>query len=223
MPEFDAFSQRYTHILDQCISFSGEGTEYFAENKALYIARALAPSFSGRVLDYGCGIGLLAKSLLRLLPGARVDGYDISAASLRELDPELAGLGRFTDNTEELRSDYDLILVANVMHHIDPRDRPATFRALKERLVPGGRLMVFEHNPYNPLTRWIVKHCAFDKDAVLLSSRETLRHMAAAGFMSLRRDYITFMPGFLSSLRPWEAHLGWCPLGAQYAAVGRLP
>ena len=77
--------------------------------------------------------------------------------------------------------------------------------------------MFFEHNPFNPLTRWVVAHCEFDDDAVLLWPRESAGYLAAAGLSDPRRDYMLFFPKALSALRGLEASLRWCPLGAQYA------
>ena len=72
----------------------------------------------------------------------------------------------------------------------------------------------------NPLTQWVVKHCPFDDDAVLLRPREAARYFAGAGLSIARRDYIVFMPHLLSLLRPFEPWLAWLPLGAQYAVLG---
>ena len=88
------------------------------------------------------------------------------------------------------------------------------------RLRPGGSLVVFEHNPLNPLTRRTVDTCPFDKNAILLPATETRKLIAARGLILVKRDYIVFFPRAFSALRPLEAALGWCPLGAQYAVIG---
>ncbi|MBI5202085.1 MAG: class I SAM-dependent methyltransferase, partial [Elusimicrobia bacterium] len=141
--------------------------------------------------------------------------------SLKSAEAELARKVRFTADAASLGSDYSLIVVANVFHHIEPAQRKATFAALRKLLALGGRLVVFEHNPFNPATQWIVDRCAFDENAVLLPSSETIDGMKAAGLTPERRDFISFVPGFLAPLQPLERFLGWCPAGAQYAAVGR--
>ena len=90
-----------------------------------------------------------------------------------------------------------------------------------ERLRPGGRLFVFEHNPYNPVTRHLVNTCPFDADAVLLTRAETVSLLKAAGFEPSAAAYCLFFPQMLAVFRPLEAWLGWLPLGGQYFVAGR--
>jgi hypothetical protein len=76
--------------------------------------------------------------------------------------------------------------------------------------------VVFEHNPYNPLTVHAVKTCLFDANAVLIPARTLLENMQRAGFASCIRQYRIFFPGPLRALRGFEPWLAWLPLGAQY-------
>ena len=112
-----------------------------------------------------------------------------------------------------------MIVVANVMHHIPLERRADVVQNLAERLGVGGLLAIFEHNPGNPVTRWVVEHCPFDDDAVLLPPRETVSRIENAGLRLNRRDYIVFMPSCLQWLRPLESSLRWLPMGAQYVVV----
>jgi hypothetical protein len=81
--------------------------------------------------------------------------------------------------------------------------------------------VVFEHNPYNPLTVHAVKTCPFDANAVLIPARALLQHMKQAGFSTLVRRYRLFFPGPLRALRHLERRLAWLPLGAQYYVAAR--
>jgi SAM-dependent methyltransferase len=217
--DFDRFADSYTHVLDRGLSVSGEDSTYFAEYKARYLQRVLGSSFAGKVLDFGCGIGILAHYLRKHLPAARIDGFDVSQDSILKVDPALSSQGRFTSSLHDLAYDYDLIVVANVMHHIAPEQRPGVVQDLAGRLRPEGLLSIFEHNPANPVTRWVVERCPFDDDAILLPPRETIGRIETAGLRLERRDYIVFMPSFLHWLRPLESSLRWLPLGAQYVVV----
>jgi SAM-dependent methyltransferase len=217
--DFDRFAQDYSTVLDRSLALSGEDSSYFAEYKALYLRHLLGPSFSGKVLDFGCGVGLLARFLQTHLPAAHVHGFDVSKDSIAKVDPALSSRGMFTSSLADLARDYDLIVIANVMHHIPPDQRPNALGDLAQRLRERGLLSIFEHNPANPLTRWVVERCPFDDDAVLLPSAETVQRVQAAGLQLRRRDYTVFMPGFLHWLRPLERYLCWLPLGAQYAVV----
>jgi 2-polyprenyl-3-methyl-5-hydroxy-6-metoxy-1,4-benzoquinol methylase len=217
--EFDRFAGRYRDILDEGVRASGESSEYFADHKARYVARVLGADFGGKILDYGCGVGLVASALAALMPRAALHGFDPSLESIGRVPREVAARGRFTADAGALDGDYDAVVIANVMHHVAPCERQGTMDALAARLARGGRLVVFEHNPLNPATRWVVSHCPLDDGAVLLRRRETERYLTGAGLTLDRTDYIVFFPRALAALRPLEPRLAWLPLGAQYAVV----
>jgi 2-polyprenyl-3-methyl-5-hydroxy-6-metoxy-1,4-benzoquinol methylase len=223
MPEeFDQFAQDYKSVLDQSLKLGGETGDYFAEYKALYTARRLGNNFSGKILDYGCGIGLLAQVLLKHLPQAVIHGYDVSALCLEQVPSHLKDQGLYTSDVNSLSKDYDLIVIANVFHHIVPALRLDVIIKLKGLLKATGRIMIFEHNPLNPLTCKIVRESPLDKVVVLLSGRETVSYLKNAGFEVRTLDYIVFFPKFLSALRWAEPFLCWLPVGAQYVIIARL-
>ena len=217
--DFDRFSDTYEQMVNQSVWLAGEGAEYFAELKARYLAHFLGPTFCGKVLDFGCGVGLLSGFVLSCLPGCQLHGYDLSRASLGQIRPEVSKRGNFTSLEHELDTDYDVIVVANVMHHVAKAGRQNLILSLERRLGEAGTLAIFEHNPLNPLTRWAVKQCPFDVGVTLLWPREVRKYCAAAGLVPRRQHYITFFPRKLASLRFLEPALTWCPLGAQYAVM----
>ena len=55
-------------------------------------------------------------------------------------------------------------------------------------------VFIFEHNPYNPVTRHAVNTCAFDRDAILLSPRDMERIVMGAGLTLLGRKFLLFLP-----------------------------
>ena len=85
-------------------------------------------------------------------------------------------------------------------------------------LKPGGRIYLFEHNPANPVTRYLVKTCVFDKDAKLLGYNYCNKLLKDARFRNIEKKFILFFPrsGILSNLIKLEDKLGWMPLGGQY-------
>ena len=220
LAEFDAFANTYQNLVTDSVRLSGESSEYFAAYKAAYVARVLPSKRIEKVLDYGCGVGSLAKHLKNQLPATRIDGFDLSTESLQRVDQTLRKQGVYSSCPNDLKADYDLIVLSNVLHHVRPEGRQAVFSEIFARLRDGGSLIVFEHNPYNPLTRWAVSQCPFDGDAVLLRNGETLRRFQLADFRILRSDFIVFFPRWLAPLRSLEPHLNWIPCGAQYAVVG---
>jgi 2-polyprenyl-3-methyl-5-hydroxy-6-metoxy-1,4-benzoquinol methylase len=223
LDNFDKFAHDYKTILDKSLEMTGETGEYFCNYKAACISRWAGKDFSGKILDYGCGVGLLSENLLKYFPRAAVDGYDVSAASIENVPESLKRQGRFTSDIDHLSRDYDLIIVANVLHHVEARERRDVVAKIQEMLRKEGKVIIFEHNPFNPLTRKIVRNSALDRGVVLLPHRETVSYLKDAGFEDVRLNHIVFFPGFLSALRWAEPFLSWFPLGAQYAAAGQAP
>ena len=76
--DFDRYATNYREVLNDSVSASGESGEYFANYKAQYIARLLGTGFEGRILDYGCGIGMVTAELTKLLPRGHIEAFDQS-------------------------------------------------------------------------------------------------------------------------------------------------
>ncbi|MGO4816212.1 class I SAM-dependent methyltransferase, partial [Cupriavidus sp. 2MCAB6] len=111
---------------------------------------------------------------------------------------------------------FDVVYTICVVHHVPPAQWPAFFSELKRVLKPGGMVVIFEHNPRNPLTQRVVSNCVFDKNAVLLRSEQTRELIANAGFHDiLERFIITILP-LNKGLRSLDLMLGRLPFGAQY-------
>ena len=192
MAEFDSYANDYNRTVAQSIAASGETPQYFADYKARHLIDRVPVGSASKVLDFGCGIGNLVYALHHRVPGVSVDGYDPSSASLERISSDIRKAGRFSADLSELDSDYDAVVMAGVLHHIPPRDRARVIDQAIMRLGTHGSLVVFEHNPLNPITRRVVDACPLDKDAILLPAAETLRLMKGAGLISVRRDYIVF-------------------------------
>ncbi len=68
-------------------------------------------------------MGLLSEQLKKTLPGAQIDGFDISSESVERIDSNLLEQGTFTDNVNQLGRFYDVVVLSNVLHHVKPADR----------------------------------------------------------------------------------------------------
>ena len=218
--EFDPFSESYEALLEESVAITGESGEYFAAYKADFVAANVMPVSGCRILDYGCGVGIVSARLKERFLQGQIDGYDVSRASLGRVPPALRAQGLFASDIADLNPPYDVVVMANVLHHVEPGNRLCAVRQAAALLGTNGKMIVFEHNPANPLTRRAVHLCPFDENAILLPAQEAKQCLARTGFESVRVSYIVFFPRGLKWLRPLEKALGWCPLGAQYAAVG---
>jgi hypothetical protein len=87
--------------------------------------------------------------------------------------------------------------------------------------VPGGMFALWENNPWNPGTRYIMSRVPFDKDAITMTPPETRRLLRNAGFEIVRTDFLFLFPHLLRALRPLERVLAPLPLGGQYLVLAR--
>jgi 2-polyprenyl-3-methyl-5-hydroxy-6-metoxy-1,4-benzoquinol methylase len=220
--KFDAYAKDYERLHRNSITASGEQPAYFADYKVECLNRLVGSAYDEPVLDFGCGVGSLTERLIRRF--RQVGGFDPSATSLAEARAQAASAS-FYDNREAIpKGHFGIVILANVLHHVPPAERVALVSSLAEYLQPAtGRLVVFEHNPYNPLTRRAVAACEFDDDAILLGPVELTRLLTSSGLVRAQRKFIVFFPRALSGLRGLEPHLGWLPIGAQVMAVATAP
>ncbi len=217
--KFDSYADEYAAVHERSMALSGEASDYFATYKLGCLERLVGAGFDAPVLDYGCGVGMVTEKLSGRF--SRVDGFDPSAESLEAARKRAPRATFYSDIAAAPEGHYGVVMMAGVLHHVNPAEREAVLRMARSKLRPGdGRLVVFEHNPLNPVTRRVVAQCPFDDDAILLWPWEAKRLMAQAGFAQVRREFIVFLPNALARLRWLEPHLGWLPLGAQMMLVG---
>ncbi len=216
--DFDDLASSYRGLLNASIRLSGEEDDYFDLYKLNCLKRWLRdPKPRARILDFGCGIGKLAGLMAAAYPQSRVQGYDVSSKSIELALEKWKGMSNLSFvNRIAGGKLYDLITVANVFHHIRPEDRRQVLTRFLGYLGQGGVLVIFEHNPFNPLTRHVVKNCEFDVDARLISLGGFVRLAVQCQFQVQQKRYIVFFPRFLKLFRKAEPSLGFLPLGAQY-------
>lgn len=223
--EFDRFADEYEALHAGNVRASGEDPAFFAEYKVLDLRRlaletgALERMREGVILDFGGGVGNSAGFLAREFPGALRLNVDVSLRSLgvaRGRNPGGAQVA-FDGTTLPLATgSVDAAMCACVFHHIPEGEHVATLAELRRVLRPAGLLMVYEHNPLNPLTRRAVDTCPFDENAQLIDAPTMRARFLAAGFGVATIRYRLFFPRFARALRPLERYLHWLPAGAQY-------
>jgi SAM-dependent methyltransferase len=155
----------------------------------------------------------------------RLFGFDTSVESIKEArslagDDPVCLLSDWRELPGSVR--FDFIISCHVFHHIPPAQRAATIQTLRDRMKPASRLVIWEHNPFNPFTRLIVKMCPFDGDARLLTLSATQALLRQNAFRPLQHAYVNLFPPRWLRFAPWaaiESRLCGLPVGAQYWAM----
>jgi trans-aconitate methyltransferase len=224
---FDSHAANYDQELEAALVLSGENKTYFAEGRIDQLRGhleqlAMRPKV---VMDFGSGTGTSVPLLLDRLGANSLVGVDVSERSL-DIARRMYGAPHVQfalPGNHEQPSSVDLVFTNGTFHHIPPAERPGAAAYVYRHLRPGGVVALWENNPWNPATRYMMSQCAFDDDAVTLTPIESRRLLRTAGFDILRLDFAFFFPAFLSGLRGVEPYLRWCPLGAQYQVLARKP
>lgn len=212
MSEFDAYAGSYEEDHRSSIAASGEDPAYFHDYKVASLARK-GVAEDGPLLDFGCGIGNLIERFVTRY--REVHGFDPSPKSL-SVAKERAPSAVFHEDVQTVPHEhFATAVLSGVLHHVAPNRRHEVLRTVRRSLRPGGRVVIFEHNPLNPVTRRAVATCAFDEDAILLWPWEAKSLLVNAGFSDVELDYIVFFPRALAVLRSLEPRLHRLALGAQ--------
>jgi len=225
MPEFDRFAHNYDDDLNAGLSVTGENKQFFSRERMLWLrhrVKALELQIS-TVIDFGCGPGSTTPLLQEAFDGADVFGLDVSTELLDVARTHYGrpGIAFMTPDAWPPHLTVDLVYSNGVFHHIDPALRPACLRFIGRALRPGGVFALWENNPWNPGTRFVMSRIPFDRNAIMLSARQAVRLLSAAGLTPTSVDHTFIFPRALKTLRPLEPFLAGWPLGAQYQVLAR--
>jgi SAM-dependent methyltransferase len=119
-----------------------------------FILNRIGPLAGKSLLDIGSGLG--ESSVYFALEGAQVTIVDISSEMVesaqrlgRKFGVELHGIVSGAENLKLASESYDLIYVANTIHHI--HNRSLLFEQMSGALKPGGKFFSYDPLAYNPL------------------------------------------------------------------------
>lgn len=222
--EFDKFAEEYRSLHQANIAVSGETPEYFAEYKIKDLKCSVSDDSicldGRRLLDFGAGVGISIPFFRKHFPSVHVTCLDVSVKSLK------IGVERFGSCANFIAFDgirfpfgdttFDYVFAACVFHHVPSSGHLRLFEEMRRVLKPEGQVMIYEHNPFNPLTVRTVKACPFDENAILIKAQTLKASLVSARFLRPQIRYRVFFPKTFSWLRPLEDRLGWLPMGAQY-------
>ena len=226
-PEFDQYAPDYTRLLQDPIRdrFAGDSM-FFHRRKWLLIRNFLRKRkiyVSGLSwLDVGCGQGELLK-----LAGsnfAHAAGCDPSKGMIQSgisgqicEQPSPAELP-FPDQS------FDFVTAVCVYHHVHGEQRALLTQSIRRVMRPGGLFCLIEHNPWNPVTRIIVRRCPVDWDAEFLTASRAASLLRSAKLDLLDTEYFLYFPEkMFSHIGVIETFLKKIPAGGQFALFCRKP
>jgi SAM-dependent methyltransferase len=224
--EFDPYDCSYSDVVNRAIAFSGLKVDFFTRAKAEYLlelVETLHPLASrAEVIDIGCGVG----NSHRLFAGhfAKLVGVDSSLSCIArasERNPLVEYAAYDGLHLPFSSAAFDVASAVCVFHHVPISDRRGLVGEIRRVLRPDGLFVIFEHNPLNPLTRYVVNRCEFDENAILLHRGETEALLKGAGFRNVVTRFILTVPA-LGSLRIADRFFSRLPIGAQYYTLGQV-
>jgi SAM-dependent methyltransferase len=189
---FDRIAAEYDESLPSHV------VEHYLRKRVAFLREHCPP---GSALDVGCGTGVLAERLAQ--SGYEMTGVDPSQGMLdvltartRDVTPVL-GSGTalpFPDDS------FDLALSVATLHHIaEPTAVRDTLSEMVRVTRPGGRIVVWDHNPLNPYWRVIMSRVPQDDGSErLVPEHEIVEGLEEAGADVLLARRL----GFVSDLTP---------------------
>jgi 2-polyprenyl-3-methyl-5-hydroxy-6-metoxy-1,4-benzoquinol methylase len=225
--DFNDYKNSYVKTIENSLQFSGKEHDFFTKVKAEFlkdiIKKNLPDVRQPHLLDIGCGHGLIHKHLKDT--GLNIVGVEMADEVVQlaqQSNPEVKYHSHDGKTLPFASQQFDIAITICVMHHVPPQQWRSFLQEMKRVVKPGGIAVIFEHNPYHPVTRYIVANNVLDEDAVLLSSPKLKKMMRDTGFASVQSRNILFTP-FASRVFRWlDKMLGRVPLGTQYYSIGRV-
>ena len=213
---FDNYADNYKEHINKSFASFENNLSYYHIKKSEILKMELGYQ-PKKILDLGCGVGTMLKLLSKQFPDSVFYAQDESPKSMDYIKKNHPNVNCLSDlNTEEK---FDLIFLSNVIHHVKSSERDDLFKKIHSLLNPDGKLFIFEHNPYNPLTLKLVANCEFDADAELIKKKDLIKICKRNNLKIFKSGYIHFFPSKLGFLFKIENYLKWLFLGAQYFCI----
>lgn len=227
---YDKYADNYDEGLKELLGggmMAGD-TKKFAEYKVQVVKNLCKPSPQCKILDFGCGTGRSLFFLNQYFGDTcELFGCDVSRESLKVAAKAVPNATLFLNAPiEELECfdcKFDIVILACVLHHIDPKEREMWIKAIIKKLNVGGKIVVFEHNTINPMTRKIIlKPQNVDNIKWMLTMSDISRLLLCDKAMRLKwKGYTLFSPFRSNIITQMERGLKWFPLGAQQCIVAQ--
>ena len=152
----------------------------------------------GLILDVGCGTGVLGAALRHA--GFDVVGIDESIGMLEECR-RLRAIPCVRGSSVRLpfgSNSVDAAVCVATLHHIERPDQVwATVQEMLRVVKPGGRVLLWDHNPLNPYWPFLMKRLPQDQEPTrLVPLRELLANLATQDVVRIDAKRSGLMPDF---------------------------
>ncbi len=187
---FDRIAEHYDESLPAHV------VDHYLEKRTAFV---LEHCPLGSALDVGCGTGALAVRLADA--GYEVTGLDPSEGMLRVLQERRSRVRAVRGSGTSIPfpdGSFDLVLSVATMHHIAaPDDVRRTLAEMVRVASPGGRVLVWDHNPRNPYWRRLMARVPQDTgEERLVGVRELVRGLGDAGAEPVLVTQLGMVPDF---------------------------
>jgi SAM-dependent methyltransferase len=228
MLDFNETKDSYRGAIDDSVGFTGADHAFFINEKGRMILEFAQVRFGAgrklKILDVGCGHGFVHSALLEA-------GHDVTGVEIAEEVLTLAG--KANPGAHYLPYDgqvlppadasFDVVVAMCVVHHVPVPQWESFLKELRRVVRPDGVILIFEHNPLNPVVSYLFHHGfgGMDKGATMVGRGRLEKLLNNVGCSSVRSSYIFFTPFGNPFFRWLDRVLARLPLGAQYMTQAR--
>jgi ubiquinone/menaquinone biosynthesis C-methylase UbiE len=221
--DFDTYATGYEDAVDRSVSFTGRNSAFYARRKVELLEDLVRPNLGSlqglSLLDVGCGTGTTDQFLS---PRVRsLHGVDISEEMLAKARRNVPKAAFSWYDGEKLPfpdGTFDVVIAMCVLQYVPMSKRFKVISEMVRVAQPEGVVAIFEHNPFNPLTRRAVNTCELDRGAILLAPRETAELLKESADVEPRLRHYLFSPLGGAIGCSLDRQLQRIPLGGQYVA-----
>lgn len=222
--EFDKYIDDYRTNLTKALTLSGHSSTYFAQYKAKKLAFWLKSLTNQaiKILDFGCGDGMMTDFVAKEFAQAQLFGVDPSPKSIKAAQLKYPAINfclnsQTTSDLPFEDNEFDIIYSAGTFHHIPFEQHSAYLHELKRITKKNSYIVILELNPLNPLTVLTFKRNPIDYNAQMLMFWYCKKLVRSAGKSAIK--FYCFFPKWFSWLQCIEPWLEKIPFGALYAVI----
>ena len=129
----------YEHAVAEAYRRIFVDLDEFAELMCAWVPQAQ------KILEVGCGEGAMTERIVRTYPAATVTAFDISPKVGRLYRGPASRVTFRQETAEDVArrepASFDLVVLADVIHHVPPHARHSLLGTIKQSMAPNGSLI----------------------------------------------------------------------------------